>query len=112
LNTGCRLRNECQATFDTLKETLSSVPIFRGPDWKLPFHISIDASDSAIGVVLGQKEDPVTYVIYYVSKNLTPVELNYMVTEKEFIVVIYAINMFRHYILGYEVFVHTDHSSI
>ena len=43
---------------------------------------------------------------------MTPVELNYTVTEKEFLVVIYAINRFRHYIIGYPTFVHTDHSAI
>lgn len=61
---------------------------------------------------MGQKEDHVAHAIYYVSKNLTPAELNYIVTEKDFLVLIYVINKFRHYIMGYEVFVHTDHSAI
>ena len=39
-------------------------------------------------------------------------ELNYTVTENEFLAVIHAINKFRHYITGYQVFVHTDHSDI
>ena len=43
---------------------------------------------------------------------MSPDELNYTVTEKEFVVVIFSINKFRHYITGYEVFVHTDHSAI
>jgi hypothetical protein len=47
-----------------------------------------------------------------VSKNLSPAELNYTVTEKEFLEVVHAINKFHHYITGYEVFVHTDHSTI
>ena len=50
--------------------------------------------------------------MYFISKNLTPAELNYTVTEKEFLAVVYSINKFRHYITSYEVFVHTDHSSI
>ena len=57
---------------------------------------------------MGQKEDSVTHAIYFVSKNLTPAKMNYTITEKE-IVVIYAISNFRHYITGYEVFLHTDH---
>ena len=57
-------------------------PILRGPDWSLPFHISIDASDTTIGGVLGQKEGHAPYAIYFISKNLTPAELNYTVTEK------------------------------
>jgi hypothetical protein len=43
---------------------------------------------------------------------LSPVELNYTVTEKELLVVVHAINKIHHYITSYEVFVHTDHSSI
>ena len=102
----------CQHAFDTLKEKLSVAPVLRGANWALPFHISTDASDTAIGGVLGQKEDQASYAIYFVIKNLTPAELNYTVTEKEFLAVVYAINKFRHYITGYEIFVHTDHSAI
>ena len=45
-----------QIAFQILKEKLSITPILRGPDWKLPFHISTDASDTVVGGVLGQKE--------------------------------------------------------
>ena len=44
----------CHTVFVKLKEKLSATPILRGPDWTLPFHISSDASDTAIGAVLGQ----------------------------------------------------------
>ena len=43
---------------------------------------------------------------------MTPTECNYTVTKKEFLVVAYSINKFRHYITSYETFIHTDHSSI
>eukprot|EP00253_Pinus_taeda_P031239 PITA_31239 len=102
---------DCQSTFETLKTRISEAPILRGPNWKLPFHISTDALDTALGAVLGQK-DLVPYAIYYTNKNLTPTELNYTVTEKEFLVVVHAINKFRHYITGYETFIRTDHSAI
>jgi hypothetical protein len=102
----------CQTAFDTLKAKLSVAPILRGPNWTLPFHISIDASDIAIGGVLGQKEDQQSYAIYFIRKNLSLAELNYTVTEKEFLAVVHAINKFHHYITGYEVFVHTGHSTI
>jgi hypothetical protein len=52
------------------------------------------------------------YAIYFVSKNLSPAEFNYMVTEKELLVVVHAINKFRHYITGYQAFVHIDHPTI
>eukprot|EP00253_Pinus_taeda_P033944 PITA_33944 len=68
---------EVSAAFDTLKEKPSSALALRGPDWKLPSHISTNASDSTIGVALGEKEDIVNHAIYYVSKKLTTAELNY-----------------------------------
>jgi hypothetical protein len=104
--------NSCQEAFNTLKHQLSTAPILRGLDWTLPFHISSDASDTAIGVVLGPEENHLPYAIYFISKNMTPAELNYTVTENEFLAVIYAINKFRHYITGYSTLVHTDHSTI
>eukprot|EP00253_Pinus_taeda_P020317 PITA_20317 len=102
---------DCQSTFETLKTRISKAPILKGPNWKLPFHISTNASDTTLGAVLSQKY-LVPYAIYYTSKNLTPTELNYTVTEKELLVVVHAINKFRHYITGYETFIHTDHSEI
>ena len=102
----------CQTVFVKLKENFSIAPILRGPDWTLPFHIYSDASDTAIGAVLGQQDGQVPYAIYYISKNLSPAELNYTVIEKEFLAIVYFINKFRHYITGYPTFVHTDHSAI
>ena len=61
---------------------------------------------------MGQREDNFPYAIYFVSKNVSPVELNYTVSKKELLVVLHAIGKFRHYITGYETFVHTDHSAI
>ena len=102
----------CQKAFETLKEKLTTTPILKGPNWSLPFHISTNASSTAIGASLGQKEDSFNYAIYFISKNLTPTELNYTVTEKEMLAIIHAVNKFQHYITGYEIFVHTDHSAI
>jgi hypothetical protein len=104
--------DECQISFEILKQKLSTTPVLRGPNWSLPFHICTDASDTTLGVVLGQRENQMPYAIYFVSKNLSPAEVNYTVTEKELLVVVHAINKFRHYITGYQAFVHTDHSTI
>ncbi|RVW71479.1 Retrovirus-related Pol polyprotein from transposon 17.6 [Vitis vinifera] len=56
----------------------------RAPNWQLPFELMCDASDFAIGVVLGQREDGKPYVIYYASKTLNEAQRNYITTEKEF----------------------------
>ena len=84
----------------------------QGPNWSLPFHISTYASDTSLEAVLGQKENQITHAIYFISKNLTPTKCNYTVTEKEFLVVVYSVNKFQHYITGYETFIHTNHSAI
>ena len=68
--------------FGTLIKRLYSTPILRGPNWTIPFHIPNYAYDSSIGGVLGQRDDIITYSIYYINKNLTPTESNYTVTEK------------------------------
>ena len=86
--------NDCDVAFVKNKELVCSALILRGPDWKLPFHIHADASQTAVVAVLGQQVDKVPYAVYYFSKNLAPAELNYTVTEKEFLAVIYAINKF------------------
>ena len=104
--------SQCQTTFKILKEKLSTTHVLQGPNWSLPFHLFTDASDTALGVVEGQKKSQITHAIYFISKNLTPSECNYNVTEKEFLVVVYSINKFQHYIIGYATFIHTDHSSI
>jgi len=66
------------------------------PNWNLPFHTHIDASDKSLGVVLKHKDTAETYVNYYISKNIVSAELDYIVTEKEFLLVVYAINNFHH----------------
>lgn len=102
----------CNEAFLKLKHALTQAPVLKGPNWSLPFQIHTDASNYAIGAVLGQKIDNLESAIYYNSKNLQGPELNYTVTEKEMLVVIYALNTFRHYIIGYPIFVHTDHTAI
>jgi hypothetical protein len=65
-----------------------------------------------LNIVLGQEEDKKPYVIYFISKNITPAELNYTVTDKEFLAVIHAIDKFCHYITGSTVIMYIDHSAI
>ena len=55
----------CLHAFNVLKEKLTCAPIIASPNWSLPFHIMCDASDYAIGAVLGQKKDGRMHVIYY-----------------------------------------------
>jgi len=104
--------DKCDCAFEDLKNLVSTTPVFRGLNWDMPFQISSDALDTAIGAVLGQEEDKKPYAIYYISKNFTLAELNYIVTEKKILAVIHAVNKFRHYITVYPTVLYIDHSAI
>ena len=60
----------CQKSFEELKSHLTTAPIVRAPNWKLPFEEMCDASDFSIRAVLGQREDGKPYVVYYAIKTL------------------------------------------
>ena len=72
----------------------------RAPNWQLPFELMCDASDFAIGAMLGQREDGKPYVIYYASKTLNEAQRNYTTTEKELLAVVFALDKFRAYLVG------------
>ena len=91
---------------------LVSPPIMRSPNWNLPFEIMCDASDYAIGAVLGQREDKKAFVIYYASKTLDSAQANYTTTEKEFLAVVFALEKFKSYIVGSPVTIFTDHAAL
>ena len=65
-----------------------------------------DASDLAIGAVLGQIEDGKPHVVYYESKTLNEAQGNYTTTEKELLVVVYA------YLVGSDIVTFTDHYTL
>ncbi|GJV78529.1 reverse transcriptase domain-containing protein [Tanacetum coccineum] len=54
-NTPFIFSNECIQAFETLKKKFTEAPILIAPDWDLPFELMCDASDFAIGAVLGQR---------------------------------------------------------
>ena len=45
-------------------------PVMTVPDWSQPFEVMCDASDFAIGAVLGQKRDKLFRAMYYASRTL------------------------------------------
>jgi len=65
-----------------------------------------DASDYAVGAVLGQRKEKLFYVIHYASKVLNDIQSNYTTTEKELLVIVYALEKFSAYLIGSKVAVH------
>ncbi|WVZ58682.1 hypothetical protein U9M48_008924 [Paspalum notatum var. saurae] len=102
---------ECLEAFHKLKEALVTTPIIQPPDWNKPFEIMCDASDYAVGVVLGQTNDKKHNAISYASKTLTGPQLNYSTTEKELLAVVFAFDKFRSYLVGAKVIIYTDHAA-
>ena len=94
-----------------LKRELISAPIISVPDWSNPFEIMCDASDFAIGAVLGQRTDNKQHVIYQSSRTLKDAQLNYTTTEKEFLAAVFTLEKFRPYLLGSKTTIFTDHSA-
>ncbi|GJX06880.1 reverse transcriptase domain-containing protein, partial [Tanacetum coccineum] len=74
---------ECIESFNTLKRKLTEAPILIAPDWDLPFELMCDASDFAIGAVLGQRKNKHFQPIHYASKTMTEAQAHYTTTEKE-----------------------------
>src|SRR3954451_21043239 len=104
--------DDCKEAFETLKKALTTAPIVQPPDWNLPFEIMCDASDFAVGAVLGQRVDKKLNVIHYASKTLDSAQKIYATTEKEFLAVVFACDTFRSYIVDSKVTIHTDHAAI
>ncbi|XP_060969691.1 uncharacterized protein LOC133036929 [Cannabis sativa] len=103
---------DCLKAFKVLKEKLISAPIVTSPNWELPFELMCDASDYAIGAILGQRVDRVFHTIYYASRTLNDAQLNYATIEKEMMAIVFACDKFRPYLIGNKVIVYTDHSAI
>ncbi|XP_070017836.1 uncharacterized protein [Nicotiana sylvestris] len=98
--------------FEELKKILVVAPIIVAPNWEQPFELMCDASDYAIGAVLGQRKGKMMHPIYYASRTLSGAQVNYTITEKEMLTVVFAFNKFRSYLIGSKVIVCTDHAAI
>ncbi|CAN6677885.1 unnamed protein product [Malus baccata var. baccata] len=103
---------ECEKAFNHLKEMLTSALIIVPPDWSFPFELMCDASNYALGAVLGQRKEKRPHVIYYASQTLNDAQLNYSTTEKELLAVVFALDKFRSYLLGTKVIIYTDHAAL
>ncbi|GKD42167.1 reverse transcriptase domain-containing protein [Tanacetum coccineum] len=91
---------------------MTHAPIMIKPDWSLPFEIMCDASDYAIGAVLGQRIDKHFKPIHYASKTMNEAQENYTTTEKELQAVVFAFEKFRQYLVLSKTIVFTDHSAL
>ncbi|GJY74824.1 putative nucleotidyltransferase, ribonuclease H [Tanacetum coccineum] len=104
--------NDCKKAFNILKEKLTTAPIIISLDWNIPFELMCDASDFAVGAVLGQRIDEKFKPIYYASKTLNNAQEHYTTTEKELLAVVFSFDKFRLYLVLSKTIVYTDHSAL
>ena len=71
-----------------------------------------DASNYAVGAVLGLRQDKKFHAIYYVSKVLNEAQMNYATTEKEMLAIVFALKKFRPDLVGSKVVIFTYHAAI
>nr|GFA80301.1 reverse transcriptase domain-containing protein [Tanacetum cinerariifolium] len=96
----------------TLKDKLTEAPILIAPNWDQPFELMCDASDYAVGAVLGQRIEKHFRPIHYASKTMNQAEANYTTTEKEMLAVVYAFNFFCSYHIMNKSIIYIDHSAL
>ena len=101
-----------KAAFEEIKIRLVQAPIMAAPEWDQGFEIMCDASDFAMGAVLGQRKEKIFRAIYYASRTFNEAQENYSTTEKEMLAIVFSCERFRPYILGSHIIVHTDHAAI
>nr|GEZ69164.1 reverse transcriptase domain-containing protein [Tanacetum cinerariifolium] len=99
-------------SFQTLNQKLIEAPILIAPDWDLPFKLMCDASDFAIGAVLGKRHEKHFMPIHYASKTMTEMDSHYTTTEKEMLAVVYAFKKFRSYLIMNKSIMYMDHSAL
>ncbi|GJX62129.1 putative nucleotidyltransferase, ribonuclease H [Tanacetum coccineum] len=104
--------DDCKKAFNILKEKLTTTPIIISPDWNVPFELMYDASDFAVGAVLGQRIDGKFKLIYYANKTLNNAQEHYITTEKELLAVVFSFDMFRQYLILSKTVVYTDYFAL
>ena len=101
--------DEEKRAFEMIKDLLTSEPIvLHFPDWGKDFIIHCDASDIGVGAVLYQKVGPDEKVVMYASKLLGADEIKYQSYQKEALAMVWAIELFSHYVRGVPFTVVTD----
>nr|XP_016500668.1 PREDICTED: uncharacterized protein LOC107819101 [Nicotiana tabacum] len=95
--------DDCMVAFEELKRRLVTAPIIVALDWEQIFELMCDARDYVVGAVLGQRKDKLMHPIYYENKTLSGAQLNYTLTKKEMLAVVFAFDKFRSYMIDSKV---------
>lgn len=104
---------ECQNAFEKLKTLLTTPPVLAYPDHTRPFSLTTDASGTAIGYILGQRDkNGKDRVIAYGGRSLNKHERKYPISEREGLAIIEGIKTFHVYLAGRPFKIFTDHAAL
>ena len=103
---------EQSGSFDALKQALLSAPLLTHPNYDLPMEIIPDACGYGIGAVLAQRHDGLEHPVSYASRLLNKSEINYSITEKECLALVWSIDKFRGFVWGCKLTIITDHQAL
>lgn len=104
--------NDYKTSFLKLKEIIASDQILAYPDFNIPFILTTDASNYAIGAVLSQIQEKSERPIAFASRTLNKCETNYSTIEKEALAIIWGIDKFKPYLYGNKFTLFTDHKPL
>ena len=104
--------SDCPGAFQKLKEILTFPPILAMPNDDGMFIVDTDAAEHSIGCVLSQVQNGQERVIAYAGRVLSKNEVNYCVTRKELLAIVYFTRHFRQYVLGRQFVIRTDHAAL
>jgi hypothetical protein len=99
---------ECEVSFQTLEEKLTTSPVLAVPETGKDYTVYCDASKNGLGCVLMQDMK----VIAYGSRQLLPHEVNYPTHDIELAAVVFALKGWRHFLYGAKCELYTDHKSL
>jgi hypothetical protein len=99
---------ECQASFEELRNHLTSAPVLVLPDLTKKFDIYYDTSHQGLRCVLMQEGQ----VVCYASRQLRKHEENYPTHDLELAAVVHALKILRHYLIGHRCEIYSDHKSL
>lgn len=106
-------KEEQTKSLSKLINILSFILVLQYPNFSFPFYLYTDASNTAVGAILQQRNEENNFQpIVYVNRTLNKAELNYVIIEKETLVVVWAVHYFRPYLFGQSFKILFDHKTL
>jgi hypothetical protein len=101
-----------QRAFERLKRALVTAPVLRSPDPDLPYVVTTDASDFAVGAVLSQDDGAGDRPVAFTSSTLNETRQRYAAYDKEMFAILEALRVWRPYLAGKPFTIVTDHAPL